>query len=85
MFVGVNYRLGALGWMHLPGLVDVEPGMSDLLAALFWVRDHIASFGGDPSRVTLMGQSAGADLIARLLMMPDARALFGRAVLKAER
>jgi para-nitrobenzyl esterase len=83
VFVGVNYRLGALGWLHRPGIVDAEPGMSDIIAALSWLRDHIASFGGDPSRVTLMGQSAGADVIARLLMMPEARALFGRAILQS--
>jgi para-nitrobenzyl esterase len=83
VFVGVNYRLGALGWLHRPGIVDAEPGMSDIIAALSWVRDHIASFGGDSSRVTLMGQSAGANVIARLLMMPDARPLFGRAILQS--
>ena len=83
VFVGVNYRLGALGWLYQPGIVDTEPGMSDVIAALSWVRDHITGFGGDPSRVTLMGQSAGADIIARLLMMPDARALFGRAILQS--
>jgi para-nitrobenzyl esterase len=83
VFVGVNYRLGALGWLHYPGVVDAEPGMSDIIAALSWVRDHIAGFGGDPSRVTVMGQSAGANAIARMLMMPDARVLFRRAILQS--
>ncbi len=71
VFVGVNYRLGALGWLHRPGIVDVEAGTSDMIAALAWVRDHIAAFGGDPACVTVMGQSAGATSIGRLLMLPD--------------
>ena len=71
VFVGVNYRLGALGWLYRPGIVDAEVGISDMIAALAWVRDHIASFGGDPSQVTVMGQSAGATSISRLLMLPD--------------
>jgi para-nitrobenzyl esterase len=81
--VGVNYRLGALGWMYRPGIVDDELATSDMLTALTWVRDHIAGFGGDPSRVTLMGQSAGAMSIARLLMLEDARGLFHRVILQS--
>jgi para-nitrobenzyl esterase len=57
--VGVNYRLGALGWLHRTGIVDSEAGTSDMITALSWVRDHIAGFGGDPANVTVMGQSAG--------------------------
>ncbi len=83
VFVGVNYRLGALGWLHRPGIVDVEPGISDMITALAWVRDHIAGFGGDPAQVTVMGQSAGATSIARLLMMPEARGLFLRVILQS--
>ena len=81
--VGVNYRLGALGWLHRPGIVDVEPGTSDMIAALNWVRDHIAAFGGDPRCVTVMGQSAGATSIGRLLMLPEARKLFHRAIMQS--
>lgn len=81
--VGVNYRLGALGWLHRPGIVDVELATSDMIEALTWVRDHIASFGGDPSRVTLMGQSAGAMSIARLLMLPELRGLFHRVIMQS--
>lgn len=81
--VGVNYRLGALGWLYRPGVVDAELATSDMLAALAWVRDHIAGFGGDPSRVTLMGQSAGAMSIARLIMLPDARGLFKRVIMES--
>jgi para-nitrobenzyl esterase len=82
-FVGVNYRLGALGWLHRAGLVDTEPGTSDMIAALTWVRDHIAGFGGDPGCVTVMGQSAGATSIARLVMLPAARSLFHRVVMQS--
>ena len=83
VFVGVNYRLGALGWLHRPGIVDVEAGTSDMIAALAWVRDHIAAFGGDPACVTVMGQSAGATSIGRLLMLPDARNLFRRVIMQS--
>ncbi len=83
VFVAVNYRLGALGWLHRPGIVDVEPGTSDMIAALAWVREHIAAFGGDPGCVTVMGQSAGAASIGRLLMLPEARPLFHRAIMQS--
>lgn len=83
VFVGVNYRLGALGWLHRPGIVDVEAGTSDMVAALAWVRDNIAAFGGDPGCVTVMGQSAGATSIGRLLMVPEARVMFHRAIMQS--
>ena len=81
--VGVNYRLGALGWLHRPGIVDAELATSDMVAALAWVHDNIAGFGGDPSRVTLMGQSAGAMSIARLILLPEARTLFQRVIMES--
>lgn len=83
VFVGVNYRLGALGWLNWPGIADGDAGLSDMIAALGWVRDHIASFGGDPDRVTVMGQSAGATSIGRMLMLPHARGLFHRAIMQS--
>jgi para-nitrobenzyl esterase len=83
VFVGVNYRLGALGWLHRPGIVDTDGGVSDMIAALAWVRDHIAAFGGDPNCVTVMGHSAGATSIGRLLMLPEARPLFHRAIMQS--
>ncbi len=83
VLVGVNYRLGALGWLHRPGIVDAEAGTSDMVAALAWVRDHIAGFGGDPACVTVMGQSAGATSIGRLLMLPEARGLFRRVIMQS--
>jgi para-nitrobenzyl esterase len=83
VFVGVNYRLGALGWLHRPGIVGAEGGTSDMIAALAWVRDHIAGFGGDPRSITVMGQSAGATSIGKLLMLPEARPLFHRAIMQS--
>jgi len=83
VFVGVNYRLGALGWLHRSGIAEGDAGLSDMIAALSWVRDHIAAFGGDPDRVTVMGQSAGATSIGRMLMLPEARALFHRGIMQS--
>lgn len=84
--VTVNYRLGALGFLHLadlcpdlPGAVS-NPGMRDQVAALEWVRSHIAAFGGDPQRVTIFGESAGGMSVGTLLGMPSARGLFQRAI-----
>ncbi|WP_432826832.1 carboxylesterase family protein [Dactylosporangium sp. CA-092794] len=77
--VTVNYRLGAAGWLHLDGAPD-NRGLLDVLAALRWVQDNIGAFGGDPDRVTVMGQSAGATIVAALLAMPAATGLFRRAI-----
>ncbi|MET0240721.1 MAG: carboxylesterase family protein [Sphingobium sp.] len=83
--VGFNYRLGALGFLALPELSTESAdhasgnyGLMDQIAALQWVRDNIASFGGDPGRVTIMGQSAGAMSIALLQVSPKAQGLFHR-------
>jgi para-nitrobenzyl esterase len=57
--VTINYRLGADGFLELPG-ADPNRGLRDMIAALTWVRDSIGAFGGDPGRVTLAGESAGA-------------------------
>jgi len=81
--VGVNYRLGAFGYLHYPGVSDGTMGISDILAALEWAQDHIVQFGGDPDRVTIMGQSAGAHAIMCLLAMRKARGLFQRAILQS--
>jgi para-nitrobenzyl esterase len=81
--VGVNYRLGPLGYLHHPALPDDDLGTLDQTAALRWVRDHIAAFGGDPGSVTLMGQSAGAASIGRLIIDPGARPLFHRVILQS--
>lgn len=87
MVVGINYRLGALGFMAHPALTAESPdhasgnyGLLDQIAALRWVQANIAAFGGDPGRVTIMGQSAGAISLALLQVSPGARGLFHRIV-----
>jgi para-nitrobenzyl esterase len=86
--VTINYRLGPFGFLRtreLGGGVDAtgNEGMLDQVAALEWVRDEIAAFGGDPDNVTVFGESAGSVNIACLLAMPRARGLFHRAVLQS--
>ncbi len=81
--VGVNYRLGPLGFLHYPGLADGMMGLRDIVAALNFVQAEIAAFGGDPDRVTLMGQSAGAGAILRLIVMDETRGLFHRAAVQS--
>lgn len=84
--VTINYRLGSLGWLWHPDLAPPARGnwgLHDQIAALRWVRDNIAAFGGDPGRVTLAGQSAGALCAIDLLAAPAARGLFARAILQS--
>lgn len=87
--VTINYRLGSLGWLAHPGLAAEAGGAAgnwgllDQVAALRWVRDNISAFGGDPGRVTLAGQSAGALSAMDLLVMPAAQGLFGRVILQS--
>ncbi|UNS95480.1 carboxylesterase family protein [Streptomyces tubbatahanensis] len=81
--VGVNYRLGALGYLVLDGVSDGNLGLLDQLEALRWVRDHIADWGGDPGNVTVFGQSAGALSIRLLMAVPEADGLFRRALLQS--
>ncbi|MBX9825101.1 MAG: carboxylesterase family protein [Xanthobacteraceae bacterium] len=83
VFVAINYRLGALGFLCLPGVSDGNLGLLDQVAALKFVRDNIAAFGGDPDNVTAVGQSAGAASIAILMTMPQAKGLFRRAILQS--
>ncbi|GGH44842.1 carboxylesterase family protein [Frigidibacter albus] len=77
--VTVNYRLGALGFLSLPGKPD-NRGLLDQIAALDWVQRNIASFGGDPTQVTFAGRSAGGFAVAAVMAMPAARGLFARAM-----
>ena len=85
--VTINYRLGPFGFLAHPALsaesadgVSGNYGLLDQIAALQWVRDNIARFGGDPSRVTAFGESAGAISIVDLLVSPLAEGLFQRAI-----
>ncbi|MGW9827336.1 para-nitrobenzyl esterase [Brevibacterium pityocampae] len=80
--VTLNYRLGIEGFAHFPD-APANRGLLDQVAALEWVRENIAAFGGDPARVTVFGESAGAGSIHMLLTMPAARGLFARAVLQS--
>ncbi len=77
--VTINYRIGADGFLYL-GEGNANRGLLDQIAALQWVRENIASFGGDPANVTIFGESAGAMSIGTLLGVPRARGLFRRAI-----
>jgi len=77
--VTFNYRLSAEGFGQFPG-APANRGLLDQVAALRWVQDNIAAFGGDPGRVTVFGESAGAGSIAALMAMPSATGLFHRAI-----
>ncbi|WP_174274027.1 carboxylesterase/lipase family protein [Sphingomonas bacterium] len=83
--VSFNYRLGVLGFLAHPTLDREGPasgdyGLQDQIAALRWVRDNIAAFGGDPANVTVFGESAGAHAIGLLMASPPARGLFAKAI-----
>jgi para-nitrobenzyl esterase len=73
-----GYRLGPLGYARIPGVAEGNMGILDVVAALRWVRDNIAAFGGDPGRVTVAGQSGGAVTAVALLTSPAAEGLFHR-------
>jgi para-nitrobenzyl esterase len=85
--VTLNYRLGALGFFSYPELTKESDrrgaanfGVMDSIAALQWVQKNIAAFGGDPKRVTIFGESAGAGMVANLMTVPQAKGLFVRAI-----
>ncbi len=82
VLVTVNYRLGVAGFVSLPDAPD-NRGMLDVLAALRWVSQNAAAFGGDPARVTLAGQSAGAVLVAGVLADPASGGLIRRAIVQS--
>ncbi|MGX1931627.1 carboxylesterase family protein [Microbacterium resistens] len=81
--VAVSHRLGLLGYAPVPGISAGNRGLADQIAALGWVQRHIASYGGDPRRVTVAGQSAGAQAIVAMLGIDGTRGLFRRAVVQS--
>ena len=89
VLVTLQYRLGAWGYLELSEIGGKDYaesgnlGVLDQIAALKWVKQNIASFGGDPENITLFGQSAGGMATARLMGMPQARGLFHKAVLES--
>lgn len=87
VIVTLNYRLGVFGFFAHPELTAESPdkasgnqGIEDQIAALQWVKKNIAAFGGDPGRVTIVGESAGAESVALLIASPLAKGLFQRAI-----
>ncbi|HXA36947.1 MAG TPA: carboxylesterase family protein [Steroidobacteraceae bacterium] len=85
--ISINYRVDVFGFLAHPELTAESPrkvsgnyGLLDIVAALRWVRKNIAAFGGDPNRVTVAGQSAGAAAVMALIQMPQAQGLFSRAI-----
>ena len=87
--VTVNHRLNVFGYLYLAELggekyaSSSNVGMLDIVAALEWVRDNIAAFGGDPNNVTIFGQSGGGGKVSTLMAMPSAKGLFHRAVVES--
>jgi carboxylesterase type B len=85
--VSINYRLGPFGLLTLPGLSSSEPSgnfsLLDQEAALRWTAANIAAFGGDPSKVTVAGESAGGMAICSLLASPPAKGLFAGAIMES--
>jgi para-nitrobenzyl esterase len=86
VYVAVNYRLGALGYLHFARFstrtrrFESNLGLRDQVAALEWVRGNISSFGGDPDNVTVIGESAGGNAVVTLLATPAAAGLFARGI-----
>jgi len=86
--ITINYRLGVFGFLYL---ADVDPkyrssgnnGLQDLMLSLRWIKENIASFGGDSNRVTVIGESAGAKLVSTLLLNKDAKDLFRQLILES--
>jgi para-nitrobenzyl esterase len=86
LYVSFNYRLGALGYLDFTRYSNTQRwfvsnlGLRDQVAALQWVRDNIAAFGGDPENVTVFGESAGGNAVTTLMATPAAAGLFARAI-----
>lgn len=88
ILVTINYRLGILGFLSHPDLTEEQGqsgnyGLMDQIAALRWVRDNIKAFGGDPSNITVFGQSAGAMSVKNLLISPESRSMISKAIIQS--
>ena len=87
--VSFNHRLGALGYLHLEDVAGADfaggglAGVLDIVAALEWVRDNIAAFGGDPRNVTIFGESGGGAKVSVLMAMPSAKGLFHKVIVQS--
>ena len=79
MCIAINYRMGVDGFLPIPG-VPTNLGLRDMIAALHWVRQEAAAFGGDPANVTISGESAGGISVHALVTSPEAKGLFNKAV-----
>ncbi|CZR63589.1 related to cholinesterase [Phialocephala subalpina] len=83
--ISINYRLGNLGMLALnDGVTNGNFGIGDMVTALQWIRENVAAFGGDPGKVTILGQSSGAAAVRALLASEMAKGLFGKAVMHSE-
>jgi len=80
--VSFNYRIGALGFLNLP-FIPPNLGILDQIAALKWIQGNIEKFGGDPSNITIFGESAGGMSVAILLTLPATRGLFHKAIIES--
>jgi para-nitrobenzyl esterase len=87
--VSLNHRVGVVGFLDLSSIggetfaASANAGMLDVVAALEWVRDNVASFGGDPANVTVFGQSGGGGKVGALMAMPQAKGLFHKAIVQS--
>ena len=90
ILVSINYRLGRLGFFAFPALSKENPNESkgnyaymDQIAALKWVKQNIAAFGGDPNNITIFGESAGGVSVHSLITIPSAKGLFQKAIIES--
>ena len=89
VFVSINYRVGVLGFLELSGIYGKEYrgsgncGILDQIMAIHWIQENIASFGGDPEQITLMGISAGAKSIASLITLPEIQKICHKIILES--
>lgn len=86
--ITINYRLGALGFLYMGDVAKQYAqsgnlGLLDAVAALKWIHQNVTAFGGDPNRVTIMGESAGAKLVSAVMVSPAAKGLYQQAVLES--